>query len=748
MPIRVKITDAEVNYKELGIQALRSRNWLEAIDHFQNALDADPADVEVLNYLAVAQSALGNAKEARSTLGRAIALSPEFSEPYRNIAVLLANDGRFLEAAENACRAVELDPKSDKNVEVLISIRSSLRELIPKAKKSRRKRRKATEYTVEEINSCLAKIKDTLKKIATVKSVDATTSVSRSLSLCMIVKNEEKNISGCLESVKGLVDEVIVVDTGSIDRTKEIAESHGAKVYDFAWTDNFSAARNEAVRHATSDWILVLDADERLDVGAHQLIQKAITNPSVDAYFLPIYNYKGENPGVDVFVHRTCRLFRNRSEYKYEGRVHERIANSIQRSGGRFEYLPAIIHHYGYQPSVIEEKQKHEKYIQLLLADLAERPGDVFCLYNLAATYTSSGDYENAVQYLTQALPFVSPKHEFGYAVYSLLAQVFCRLGKSEEAIDILERALQVGFDHPELHFWRGNALLETGRYNDAIAEFEKTIRLGKKGFWIGDQDVFGYKALLGIASGYMGIGDYFKVAENCEKVIQMYPDSSKAHELLCIAYACMGRVTKAEYHIRECLRVNNGNFQVLHELAETLLAQRKYKESEYVSRKIIELGNESSTVYLNLADSLRFQGKLEEAEKYYSKAVALEPKSVEAYIGLGKNYAAQGDFQKALDCFAKCVDIDPQCANAYFSAGDVLYSIGRFQEAADVYQNGLACYPWHALGFLALGNCYFKMQAYEAAVLAYRKTLDIDPNCKEAANNLHLCMKQLKQVA
>src|SRR5205823_5094968 len=88
---------------------------------------------------------------------------------------------------------------------------------------------------------------------------------SAPVSLCMIVKNEEENLAACLQSVQGLVKEMIIVDTGSTDRTKEIAASFGAKVYDFTWIDNFAAARNESLRHATGRWIFWLDADERLD---------------------------------------------------------------------------------------------------------------------------------------------------------------------------------------------------------------------------------------------------------------------------------------------------------------------------------------------------------------------------------------------------------------------------------------------------------------------------------------------------
>src|SRR3989344_6100650 len=111
------------------------------------------------------------------------------------------------------------------------------------------------------------------------------------ISLCMITKSEERFLEQCLNSVKDIVDEIIIVDTGSTDKTKEIALSFGAKVHNFKWIDNFSAARNESIKHATKDWIFVLDADEKLDESAKEKIKEAIKKKGVDGFSLPQLNY-------------------------------------------------------------------------------------------------------------------------------------------------------------------------------------------------------------------------------------------------------------------------------------------------------------------------------------------------------------------------------------------------------------------------------------------------------------------------
>src|SRR3989344_3837469 len=126
-----------------------------------------------------------------------------------------------------------------------------------------------------------------LKKLKTLKM--------QTISLCMIARNEELYLEQCLNSVKDLADEIIIVDTGSTDKTKEIAKKFGAKVFDFKWVDDFSAARNESLKHAAKDWILVLDADETLDEKGKKAIKELAKGKDNDAYLFLQKNYTNES---------------------------------------------------------------------------------------------------------------------------------------------------------------------------------------------------------------------------------------------------------------------------------------------------------------------------------------------------------------------------------------------------------------------------------------------------------------------
>lgn len=265
------------------------------------------------------------------------------------------------------------------------------------------------------------------------------------LSLCMVVKNEERQLARCLDSARALVDEIVVVDTGSTDATPAIAAQYGARVrpFDFSYVD-FSAARNHGLAQATGDWILVLDADEALDVTTAPLVWRCMSSNLNIGYFLQRRNYSaGTRP---VTTDHVLRLFVNRPEHRYCGRVHETVDASILRAGGRLGTTGIVLHHLFAQDEEAR-RRKNQSYIRVLEEELAANPSDDTRLDFLAAEYHQLGRLDQALETaerIARARPN-DPQAHLNVGIYHLLQKHDGALARAA-----FEKALQLRPQYPE----------------------------------------------------------------------------------------------------------------------------------------------------------------------------------------------------------------------------------------------------------------------------------------------------------
>lgn len=264
-------------------------------------------------------------------------------------------------------------------------------------------------------------------------------------SLCMIVKNEESTLLRCLDSVRSLTPELVVIDTGSGDQTPHLAAAHGAKVsaFDFTFVD-FAAARNHALSLATGRWVLVLDADETLHSASIPIIKDLAARNENAGYYFERLNYEtgSAGPRKDYIV----RLFPNRPEYRYRGRVHETVDAAILAGGGRLLRSEIRLDHvFASDPET--RRRKNLRYIAILKEEIAADPTDHSRLVFLAAEYHQLSMFEEAARVaerLARARP-LDPQAHLHAGVYHLLYTKERGRAQSE-----LQEALRLRPEYPE----------------------------------------------------------------------------------------------------------------------------------------------------------------------------------------------------------------------------------------------------------------------------------------------------------
>lgn len=306
------------------------------------------------------------------------------------------------------------------------------------------------------------------------------------ISVCMIVRDEEKNLAGAIESVLAYVTEVIVVDTGSLDSTVQIALSLGAKVVHFPWQDDFSLARNKAIQAAKCDWILTLDADQRLDQNSLPSLASALENPYLAQIVrIKLMAHEADYEGLSSL--NSLRLFRRDQRIQYRGRVHEDISESLLEIGSHdWPDSGVVLRDFGYINSA-DRQSKRDRNLTLLERAQIEHPDDLYVAYKLALSLPPSRQDERRLTLCEaikkagalsiadiRGLPFMprllaatveacveqghlceaaqisqSMLPALGFSTLFTVGRAMARIGSISLASELLIQFLQIGSHHP-----------------------------------------------------------------------------------------------------------------------------------------------------------------------------------------------------------------------------------------------------------------------------------------------------------
>ena len=287
--------------------------------------------------------------------------------------------------------------------------------------------------------------------------------------------------------------EIVIIDTGSTDKTNEIAKKFNAKIYDFKWVDDFSAARNEGIRHATKDWGLVLDADEVLDKEGLKKIKELVNDKENDAFLFLQKNYTNEK-SIAGFVNEEhkkenktyagwygsfiARLFRNHKGYEFSGTVHELVEPSIEAKKGKIAAANAALHHYGNSDPNIAKK-KRQFYLELCKKKVKQKP-DAPYYYELGVLYKENDDFDNALKSFKKSIE-LNPKHSMAWYEIGI---VYEQQKNYDEAIKSYTESLRIK-EHSEAFQSLGVCYLKKGMLKEAYRNLVKAMILNPNKYTI-----------------------------------------------------------------------------------------------------------------------------------------------------------------------------------------------------------------------------------------------------------------------
>lgn len=511
------LTDARARL--LAARAHLAQGHVEGAAHLiETVADEPEVRSRALNLKGLLAHQLGDAETATACFNAAIAADRGYGEPYANLGALLWQRDPGQPAFELLERGFTLSPESPDALEFFVAAAKQLGHAESAAMTVREARglhpvhRPLTFALIDLLLAsgqqalAMGEIENALEwydvddgmlraALAVRAQVGAYTlpegaDTAGTLSVCMITKNEEANIVRAIRSVSPVASEVVVLDTGSSDRTRELAAALGARVESFEWTGDFAAARNAALDLAKGEWVLSLDADEALAArDLSRVLARIVTPGRVSGYVLTTRNYTAdsttagwsandghygvEQAGTGWYPSRKVRLFKRDPRIRFEGALHEVVDDALRRHQLAVEPLDVPVHHYG--PLALErEREKAGAYYDQARRKLETQPEDVQALYELAVQAGAVGKHDEAIALWSRYLE--RPAAPRTAQAYMNLGRAYLETHQFERAARASREALQRDPDSREAAYNLALGELCRGRYGETLAQCDKLV--------------------------------------------------------------------------------------------------------------------------------------------------------------------------------------------------------------------------------------------------------------------------------
>jgi glycosyltransferase involved in cell wall biosynthesis len=531
----------------------------------------------------------------------------------------------------------------------------------------------------------------------------------------MMVKDEEALLPQCLESIKEAVDEIIVVDTGSTDRTVEIAKSYGAKIYHHPWENNFSKHRNQSISYASQDWILIMDADEAFFYEDAPKLKRILRETHADFLYLQCYDL--EKTGKVHGVFNQVRLFRNSLDMNYTSRVHNQL-----QTVGKGEYSKLRFRHFGYGLSPDKMEEKHKRTTSLLLQSIREDPENPYYHHQLAASYSMHREFEKAIEEGELALALMREKglkSIYFVNVYYAVAQGCFALGDLDRAESVCREAL----DFFELD-------LNAYHFLAAICYMKKDLSACKEMSWkylelhqmFEDypekmQDIYfnSYDKRHEIYYGMACIHFLEKDFEKAEEYFQRaFEDEGKPTEMakkISLFYLEQSMEKNALKWLDTAYDVGCRDVILLEKLKAYYVDHGGLPGAFTKMKGLLDTYPSWGAVWTLIGDIQTELKDIPKAVESYEKSVTLDPTLKDTHMKLSSSYEQLGDIDKAITSSLKVSKLSEDDKSIHLRLAKLYILKQHLQEAAEYLERagdeGLSEMEKHKKSLLGVTLCW-----------------------------------------
>ncbi len=636
-------------------------------------------------------------------------------------------------------------------------------------------------------------VKDGLRKCSQVQELrmlEKTLENKATICACMIVKNEEELLPGCLESIRSWIDDIIIVDTGSTDRTVEIARSYGAKVYFQEWEGSFSKARNFSISKATCDWILYIDADEEFVQEDVPLLRQAISQGDHRLVSVVINNVNRKTgEGSSSLTYN--RVFRSDAGFYFDGIVHNQLKYADDEPILR---TPVRLKHYGYHLDPEKMKKKLARSRTLLEKQIEENPDNGFAHFNLAQLLRSVSiqddpkahslgvkHAEKVIELTSQGKSIHLMAHDqiasFYYAMkqfgraeeYSLkalelqndyldplllLALIYQAMDKNDKAEEycyryLKEQSKQIKMVIPDgmlIAYLRARhvAYRTLGQVWLAREDLKKAGEFFRKA--LNEQEPFQdlYIRLSGV---YLDLKEPDKALEFIDKELVWHPDSDLAHLFMGRYFSMRGDLEKAEIYYGKALELTEGNALVLQKAGSFFAEYGKPENAVIAYRRLTECYPDNVSGWKLLAKISYEMAQYVECKKSLQVYLKFKPNDPEIFNNLGNCLFNLEEFGEAERYFEKAMEIDDGQPSVYRGLGLTRYRLGKSKEALALLEKYRSFTPDDVNIELTIGSIYGQIGEYSSAIQHFERLLMANPGHIEGLYHLSECYRLMGHI-